>query len=431
MRVGVVVAGGVPNPAQSGSALTVWTIVAHLLSVGHEVSTVILRPAAYDDPGATFEERVARLAGLGADVQVVASRADDVLASLPGDAASRIHRAWRPPDLELFPHLADAGAVREAIEEARPDVVFVYHWEALAATRALRGVVPRFATVVDLPQLSTLYRWRAAPGRFSRAGFSRLVWLQARLRTLPPLMVELLEECEAAGNFAAHHATWLRRRGARTCEYYRTPIEDRAGLDWRSLRRRNEPRSPRFLLIGHLRGASTIDGLDFFARSILPRLPSALGSDAFEVRIAGGYEPPAHLRTALERPGVSFLGHLEQPDEEFASADALIVPTTVPLGTRVRIISAWSFGCPVVAHTANAAGIPELANGVNAMLGRTGSELAGALAAVAADAALAERLAREGRATYERLFAPAVAAARIEETLTRIARAPAGVVRVP
>ena len=89
-----------------------------------------------------------------------------------------------------------------------------------------------------------------------------------------------------------------------------------------------------------------------------PRLESALGAKGFEVRIAGAYDPPDHLRDALTRPSVTFLGHVEEADVEFALADALIVPTTIPLGTRVRIISAWSLLCPVVTHEANAAGIP-------------------------------------------------------------------------
>jgi glycosyltransferase involved in cell wall biosynthesis len=423
VKVAVVAAGAVPNPAQSGSALTVWTVVSHLLSRGHEVAVVVLLGDALDDPGAELDDRVEALRGLGADVRLVRSRADEVVAGLAGDLRSRLRRHWRPPDAELIPQLVDADATAQAIEEAGADVVYAYHWEAVAATRTLRGRIPRFATVVDLPHLSAWYRWRSTPGRLSRSGLSRLLWVQARVRRLPPLLVRLLNECEGSANFAAHHAAQLRARGAAACEYLATPVEDRPGDSWRERRAGRGP-VPRLLLIGHLRGASTLDGLDLFANGVVPRLVRELGEDGLEVRIAGGYEPPPHLARALDRPCVTFLGHLEQPDDEFLAADALVVPTSIRLGTRVRILSAWSFGCPVVAHDANAAGTPELEHGANALLATDADGLADGVLRLAREDSLRARLEEEGRRTYERVFAPPVAAEAILERLEQLARVP-------
>jgi glycosyltransferase involved in cell wall biosynthesis len=418
VKVVAVTAGGVPNPAQSGSALTVWTVVRHLLADGHDVGVAVVLGDDFDDPGASLERRVEALRGTGAEVALVRSRANEVSPS------SRLKRLWHPRDDELLPALADERTVSDAVAALAPDVVWAYHWDAVAATRGLRGRVPRLATVVDLPQLSGLYRWRSTRPRFGRAGVSRLLWLQARLRHLPGLLVDLLNECEASANFAAHHAAWLRRRGARACEYLRTPVDDLAGPGWREARVAHlAGRPPRLLLIGHLRGASTLDGLNLFAEA-LPALEQDLGTDGFEVRIAGGYEAPAHLRRALDRPSVRFLGHLEDPGEEFASATALVVPTAVKLGTRVRIVSAWSFGCPVVAHGANAAGIPELADERNVLLATDNTDLARAIVRVLGDEQLRRRLGDEGRAAYERFFAPPVAAGRIESILGEIARSP-------
>jgi Glycosyl transferases group 1 len=297
--------------------------------------------------------------------------------------------------------------------------VLAYHWDAVAATRTVRP--PRLGAAVDFPQLAAWYRWRATPFRPSRTGASRLLWLQARLRRLPPLLVQLMNECEASANFAAHHAAWLKDNGAPECTYYRTPIEDRPGESWRSRRRRGE--RPRLLLIGHLRGTSTIEGLEVFARGVLPRLERALGADGFEVRIVGAYEPPAHLRAPLARPSVRFLGHLTQVDDEFLTADALLVPTSIRLGTRVRILTAWSFGCPVVAHVANADGIPELANEVNALLACDPAGLAEGVLRVVREPQLGEGLAEEGRRLYEACFAPAVAAEALLVQLERLAAA--------
>jgi glycosyltransferase involved in cell wall biosynthesis len=231
-------------------------------------------------------------------------------------------------------------------------------------------------------------------------------------------MVALLNECEGSANFAAHHAASLRRRGASRCEYLRTPVEDRAGGDWLAERERHraKPR-PRVLLIGHLRGISTLEGLDLFARGMLPRLEARLGEDGFEARIVGAYEAPRHLTKALARPTVRLLGHVGRVEDEFRAADLVLVPTPIPLGARVRILSAFSFGCPVVAHDSNALGIPELVHEDNVLLGHAPGELADGVLRVLADESLARRLERRGRDTFERYFAPPVAAGEVARRL--------------
>jgi len=425
VKVAVLVAGAVPNPAQSGSALTVWTIVRYLVEAGHRATVLVLHEGELDGPGAGAE-RIERLRGVGAEVRLLESQAGRVFEQMTRDPVARLRRVLRPPDEEMLPHLLDADVVRAAVEDVAPDVLYAYHWEAVGASSGLRGVVPRFATVVDLPQLSAWHRWRVDPKRLRRAGLRRLLWLQGRLRHMPELLVRLLNECEASGNFAAHHAAWLRERGAAGCEYLRTPIEDRSGEGWRAARQQHPPGGrPRFLLIGHLRGVSTLEGLDVVATSILPRLERSLGPDGLELRIAGGYGLPPHLHAALDRPSVRLLGHLEDPDAEFSAADALLVPTSIPLGTRVRILSAWSFGCPVVAHRANASGIPELAHRENALVGTSSEALVAGLLEAVRDRSLAKQLSEGGRASYERWFAPRHAAGAIESTLASLAAAPA------
>ncbi len=418
MRIAVV-AGGVPNPDTGGSYLSIWTLVSWLVGRSHHVSVLVVSGGAFHDPtGAAAEQRADALRALGAEVRFLPSRA-------AGVARRRrvLAQALRPSDEELLPGLTDAPTVRRAVEELAPDAVWTYNWDALAATRELRGVVPRMGVVVDLAHLPELYRFRREPKPLGRETLARALLLQASLRRLPRLMVRLLGECEASADFAAHHAEWLRRKGVERCRYLRTPVEDRAGDRWRAERDRlARSERPRILFIGHLLGTSTLDGLDLFAREVLPRLERALGPDGLEVRIAGGWQPPADIGTALDRPSVRFLGHLTSPDEEFSSAHALVVPTAIPLGARVRILSSFSFGCPVVAHTSNALGIPELEDGGNVLMGRNAAELADGVLRAIEDGELRRRLEERGRDTYERYFAPAAAGAAIEQVLESIAR---------
>lgn len=413
MNVAAIVAGGVPNPTTGGGALTQWTVIRQLVEAGHEVTVyALVEPGFVDWTGTTAEERLGRLEALGARVEPLAATLDPIPR---GSGAMRLRRLWRPRPEELYPDLRHADAVRARIERGGHDAAWVYHFEALAASRALRGVVPRFAAVGDPSHLPLLYHWKIR-ARLSPAGLRRLVRLQAVLRTQPVLMRSLLRECEAAGAFAAHHAARL------GVEYLRTPVPDDAGPGWREAReRRREKRRPTILLLGHLAGAVTIDGLRVFARA-LPALERELGPDGFEVRVVGGHEPPAELEETFARPSVVRVGHVEDPREELEAADVLLVPTSIPLGIRVRVVTGWSFGTCVVSHSANALGIPELAHERNGLLAEGPAQLAEQTLRAVRDLELRRRLEAGGRETYERDFIPAVAAGRIETRLREIAR---------
>lgn len=416
MKVALVVSGGVPNPSASGGAVTAWTVMTHLLDEGHDVGVVALRdPEHYDPTDTSEEERVAAVGSRGVEVAQVVSGSTASFRSLPRGLGARVRRAWRPSDEELYPHLADRVAVRDAVARLGPDVAFVYHFEALAASRDLD--VPRLAAVGDPPHLSALYRFRDELPH-PRA-LRRIVRLQTQIRHQPRVLVALLNECEATGAFAAHHAAWLRSRGADRCEYLRTPIPDPGAVE------APPAAKPRILLVGHLKGIVTLDGMRIFADEILPRLEASLGRDGFEARVVGGYEPPVELRAALGHPAVRLLGHVENPADEFRSATVMLVPNSISLGVRVRILTGFSYATCIVSHRANAEGIPELAHGWNALLGGSGAELAELVLRAIADDGLRQRLATGARRTYEESFAPPVAAARISGILERIAGRPA------
>lgn len=421
MKVALVVSGGAPNPTASGGALTAWTVMLHLLERGHDVSVVTLRDAEpYDPTGRSEDERVRAVRRAGAEYVEVTSIAPEWFRSLDRGPLDRVRRAWRPLDEELAPTLVDGPQVRSAVEATGADVAFVYHWDALAATDGL--AIPRFGAVGDPPQLSHLYRFRDELPH-PRA-LRRIVRLQTQLRVQPGVLVRLLNACAASGAFAAHHAAWLRSHGAAGCRYLHTPVPDVAGAQWREQREAALADAPAsVLLIGHLKGVVTLEGLRRFAKEILPRLEEA----GVETRIAGGYDPPSDLSRALDRPSVRLLGHLEGAEDELRRARALIVPNSIPLGIRVRIITAWSLGVCVVSHVANTGGIPELEHGVNALVASSGEGLADVTLRVVGDAEERRKYDAGGRATYERAFAPAVAAGEIVDVLESLApaRAPA------
>jgi len=304
--------------------------------------------------------------------------------------------------------------VRVAVERLRPEAVLAYGFEALAASVEIAA--PRFAATSDPPHLAlrvrTWRRWREQrrPVRMVREA----VALQSALRAHPRVALDLLRGCDAVGAFGGHHAEWLRRLGV-DCGYYHTPIADPGEPEQQ---RDNDPL--RVLLVGHLRGTATLDGFRIFQK-MLPHLERGLAARQFEVRVVGGYDPPPELARVLEHPSVRLVGFVADVDEEFRAADVVLVPVSIKLGVRVRILTAFAFGKCIVAHDANALGIPELAHDENALLGGSPAELAQRVLDALADAELRARLGAGARRTYERFFTPAHAGVELGETLERLA----------
>jgi glycosyltransferase involved in cell wall biosynthesis len=419
MRLAVV-AAHVPSDHGGGATLTTWTIVQHALEQGHEVTVVPLVPEGYVDAlGTGYEERAAALEATGATVQPVASVAEQEWTGLERSFPARMRRAVQSEPELLFPTLRDRPAMEAALTAIAPDAVIAYHWEALAPLYGVH-VAPKIGLAVEPMHLPPLYHWRSRMRQSpSLGGVRSLQTLQAMARLQPGMMVRFLNDCVASANYSAHHAAWLRSRGARDCEYIGTPVPDPLGEGWRARREEAHADKPRLLLIGRLGGLATSEGLSLLADETIPRLEDALGPDGFELRVVGADDPPARVRDALARPSVTLLGFQDDVAEEFIRADALVVPTPIKLGTRVRIATAFSYGCPVVAHEANGLGMPELVHGENIVLGKTGSGLADGIIGLVRDRDLQRQLEEHGRATFERRFSPAASVGRVLELAAR------------
>jgi hypothetical protein len=390
--------------------LTAWAIATQLATAGHQVDCVVLHDEEYFDPqGATLEQRVTSLESHGIGVHTLMSKAGTVREEASRSWRARAGRAHRPADAELYPHLLDAESVRSIVDGLEPDAAFAYHFDVVAASRLIAA--PRVAGVGDPTHLPALYRLRRELPHPRAVRY--LLAQQGHFRHQRHLMVKLLNECAASGAFAAHHAAWLRRRGVAGCEYFRTPVPD-PGL----LPDDAPTHGPvRIVLLGHLRGIATLSGLDVFAR-MLPELDKRLGRDGYEARIVGGGVLPDPLKESLTHPSVTFAGHTDNATEELRRAHCLLVPTSIPLGIRVRIITGLAHGNVIVTHAANAKGIPELQHDVNALIGRTPRELAAAVERTT-DAALRSRLRAGARETYEMSFAPSRSVGHIERLLVR------------
>lgn len=440
---------GLPSETSNGGPMTCWGIAKHLVDRGHQLTLCVLLESS--DPFRT-SDRIEKLRALGVTLHIVEHDRFELwqrsiargARSFRSRVSARATALLGRPDLaRYYPWAELRSEVAAIFERARPDVIFCYHFEALAAAHGLT-IAPRMAGVGDLYHLPFYYRWKTC--RTVRPepveGRTEVIIRQAqddrnRRRSLgyylgglnqlrlwrihQPLMLKMMGECDATGAFAAHYAAWFRQHGLSDTRYLHTPIVD--PFQGRShSRSRVRSGKPRILMIGDLPTTVTRSGMTLFAREVLPALERLLGSDGFEVHIVGGGELSPEHAIALRRPSIKLRGRIDPPDGEFEAADLLLVPTPIDLGIRVRAVTSWAYGCPVVVHSANRAGIPEIEHERNALVADSGVGLAAQIARALADANLRANLGVGGRQTYEAHFAPDIAAAEVRTELERIAR---------
>jgi len=109
-------------------------------------------------------------------------------------------------------------------------------------------------------------------------------------------------------------------------------------------------------------------------------------------------------------------GFVDAIDAEMHSAKLfLILNNNHPdfIVGHTRILHAWSLGLCLIAHRNMALAVPEIVHGENALLGSSGEEIAGHVAAALRDPDLRRAIAAGGRRTFEREFLPPTVVGRV------------------
>jgi len=138
-----------------------------------------------------------------------------------------------------------------------------------------------------------------------------------------------------------------------------------------------DPRSPRaefrFLFVGTFGYYPNQDAAVYFCTRILPLLRGAC-SGAFGVDLVGSGIPPSVERLALDC-GVTVVGTVPDVGPWYQRAGAAIVPIRAGGGTRIKILEAFSYGCPVITTSVGMQGIRAVRE-EHVLLGDTPEEFA-------------------------------------------------------
>ena len=131
----------------------------------------------------------------------------------------------------------------------------------------------------------------------------------------------------------------------------------RAGIDVRRYAYRASGREPdTILFVGNLRHEPNRQALRYFLQRIHPAILRALPSA--RVVIAGAEGPPAFVRT-LQRPGVEYLGKVDDIRSVLARYAVFAAPILTGSGVRVKLMEAFAAGIPAVATSLGAEGLQD------------------------------------------------------------------------
>lgn len=404
---------GLPHQGNNGVPMLGWALIKYFLSQGHRVTVLSLccKGDSFWTDGYINEIRL-----LGADIQVIPY--DQPLNSVKG-FWKKIYDYFTVDELaKYYPTLSTETQLAVILHDLAPDAIVAVHTEPLAP-------LMRF---FDIPCLGLMGDPTHLPIWFSRvAGFrwaeplksmKSLLYCAKIIPSLIKMDIQMLSHCSRRGVLAGHYAKWFRDRGISDCMYYPIPIADEVGPNWRIERdSAHNNRIFKIILLGALHGTATRLGLALFANQVYPLLCDLIGLNNFEVHIIGSGVWPVEVPNISGNSNVFIRGYVEDLKSEILSSDVLVVPTPINLGIRVRILTALSYGQCIIAHRANACGIPELSSGKNCLLGDSGIELAQLIAKVYAEPGLRRKLEMGSRQTYEQVFAEDVAAENVLKTI--------------
>ncbi len=129
------------------------------------------------------------------------------------------------------------------------------------------------------------------------------------------------------------------------------------------------------------------DAMRWFLRAVVPRL-----CDALPAAVTHAFGPDA-----LPGPGIQLHPAPADSIDTFPAGAIAAVPLFTGSGIRMRILEAWARGLPVVASPVAAAGLA-VRDGDELLLANDAAGFMEAIARLAADAALRDRLVEAGRA---------------------------------
>lgn len=392
---------GLPDPTQGGSGIFNYYVVRELLRQGHRV-TAYLRANQSFLARHTVGRYLDELIGMGLKYELVEERA----ASASGLLLDGYNLLLRAHKYDVCRELV----VRRPVEWSTFDA-FVIHdlgWAAALADCETPGILIFSDPLSERIRHGTRFPpW--TPRAWKRALQLRLLEAEGTYRTLARTLANRF----VLGSFSPHHAEQYRSRGV-PCRHFRwfSP-EPEAPIE-------RTPNKGRFRMVhvGALATTASRQMIRYWQDELLPVLATL--PFVTEITFVGRYD--SGIRSAWDNVELKFVGHEGSLIGLLSEADAFFSPMRYPVGTRTRILTALSYGLPVIADHSAALGLPELVHGEDILYGSNPGEIRELVRKLRDDVDLRQVIGRRARSSWSRLFNPQENVRLIIDELTSIGR---------
>jgi polysaccharide biosynthesis protein PslH len=166
-----------------------------------------------------------------------------------------------------------------------------------------------------------------------------------------------------------------------------------------------------FIFVGTLGYYPNEDAVLHFSTEVLPLIRRA-SRQPIRVMIVGTGVTPV-IRQLSNLPEVELIGPVPDVAPWYGQADAAIIPVRAGGGTRIKVLEAFCYECPVVSTSIGIEGIAVRAE-EHVLIGDTPEALAEQCLRLMADPALAARLATSAAALFRRSYTFEAAARSLE-----------------
>ncbi len=173
------------------------------------------------------------------------------------------------------------------------------------------------------------------------------------------------------------------------------------GVDTVFFEPRPDPGGRTLLFCGGLDWYPNRKGMEFFFRTIWPRLTARIRN--IEVYVVGAAPPRWLQQLSASDTRVHVPGFVDDVRPYFQKATAYICPISDGGGTRLKILDALAMGVPVIATSFACSGL-SLKSCKEVMVGHTSEEFVYLIEQVLSNVTLRKNLVSAGRETVERVY---------------------------
>lgn len=368
----------VPYPPDRGDRITTWHFLRHMLDAGHEVRLGCFSEEDRDEESIAF----------------LRTRCQEV-------AAPRMSRRWRKlwslrglvtGQALTVPFFADRR-LRAMVDrwrtEWKPDLVYVYSSSMAQYVLGAKGA----AKVMHFAELDS-DKWR----QYAARSHGPMRWLWSReARTLLEF-----ERRIAAAFDASILCTPLEQE---VFARYIPGVDSlvlRNGVDLDYFRpHRQARREAELVFTGVMDYEPNVDGVEWFARDILPLIRQRVPAARFTIV---GSKPVERVQRLAAIEGVTVTGRVEDVRAYVHAAAVSVAPLRIARGIQNKVLEAMACGVPVVGTTSATQGV-ECVAGRDLLVRDAAADFADEVVRLLQDPLEAEALGARGRALVEERYA--------------------------